>query len=112
MTKIEKARCVVMMTDAIRDVLLANLNGMPEEWDGFEVRQAVLEVCQGMVSDLKPASRRLAFEAAFHRAMLDRDRFPASPDARYVPSEPGLRGKPAINIFNGRRHDVYPVEEG
>jgi hypothetical protein len=79
MTKIDKARCIVMMTDHIRDVLLSNLDAMPEEWDGFEVRAAVLATCEGEISPIKPLGRRRAFEKAFFGGNFTRMKSP--PDA-------------------------------
>lgn len=109
MNKIDKARTVVMLTNEVRDVLLSNLNDMPEDWDGFEVRQAVLETVRGFISPIPNIARRRAFEQTFFSGNFTRKKDPR--DA-YVESDAYSqdgRSKPCLYLLG---QGYFEIEEG
>lgn len=63
MMRDEKARFIETLCDSVRDIALAHLDVMPEEWDGLELREYIADkfaVERYMAYDKKRYRKRLS----------------------------------------------------
>ena len=58
MTKSEKQKFVNDVMEGITKSVLSNIHVMPEEWDGFELRQYILDKTRNHVGQLNKKQSR------------------------------------------------------
>ena len=60
MNKQEKTQFILDITDNLRDALLERVEKIPEQWDGIELRQLLVDVARSQFNcrQMSPARKR------------------------------------------------------
>lgn len=62
MNQQEKIQFIRDITDNLRDTLLERVDRIPEEWDGIELRELLMDVAESQFVYIKmPVSRKRAY---------------------------------------------------
>lgn len=62
MNQQEKIQFILDITDNLRDTLLERVDRIPEEWDGIELRELLMDVAESQFVYIKmPVSRKRAY---------------------------------------------------